>query len=100
MKSHLKSANVNSGTSVSGNKLEIPRNVRRVTWMITVSHSAGDEWIVTVKDSVTTQHRVRVTKSDLERFSQGRSAEELLQESFRFLLEREPNTSILTSFDL
>ena len=68
--------------------------------MITVSHSAGDEWTVTVKDSVTTEHRVRLTKSDLERLSRGRSAEELLQESFRFLLEREPNTSILGSFDL
>ena len=68
--------------------------------MITVDHSAGDEWIVTVKDNLTTQHRVRVTKSDLERFSRGRSAEDLLQESFRFLLEREPNTSILSSFDL
>jgi len=31
---------------------------------------------------------------------EGRSAEELLRESFLFLLERESNTSILTSFDL
>ena len=42
-----------------------------------------------------THHRVRVTKADLDRFSEGRSTEDLLGESFRFLLEREPNTSIL-----
>jgi hypothetical protein len=43
---------------------------------------------------------VRVTKKDVERLAEGRPLEELLQESFRFLLEREPNTSILPSFDL
>ncbi len=68
--------------------------------MITVKHSAGDEWIVTVQDDATTHHRVRVTKADLERFAEGKSAEELLQESFRFRLAREPNTSILSSFEL
>jgi hypothetical protein len=56
--------------------------------------------MVSVKDTVTTHHRVRVTKKDLEHFAQGRTPEELLQESFRFLLERESNTSILGSFDL
>ena len=68
--------------------------------MISVKHSAGDEWVVTVQGAVMTQHRVRVTKADLDRFSEGRSAEELLEESFRFLLERESNNSILSSFDL
>ena len=68
--------------------------------MITVKHSAGDEWVVSIQGAVTTHHRVRVTKADLDRLSEGRSAEELLQESFRFLLERESNTSILKSFDL
>ena len=68
--------------------------------MIAVKHSAGDEWRVRVEDRVMTEHRVRVTKADLDRFSEGQTAEELLQESFRFLLEREPNTSILPSFDL
>ena len=68
--------------------------------MIEVKHSAGDEWVVSVRGAVITHHRVRVTKTDLDRFSEGRSPEDLLQESFRFLLEREPNTSILTSFEL
>ena len=68
--------------------------------MIAVKHSAGDEWVVSVQGTVMTQHRVRVTKADLDRLSEGRSAQELLEESFRFLLERESNTSILSSFDL
>lgn len=68
--------------------------------MLEVKHLAGEEWIVTVKGSVTTQHRVRVTQKDVERFGAGRSPEELVSESFVFLLEHEPNTSILGSFDL
>lgn len=68
--------------------------------MIEVKHSAGDEWLVSIKGAVMTHHRVRVTKTDLQRFAQGRAPEDLVHESFRFLLEREPNTSILPSFDL
>ena len=68
--------------------------------MIEVKHSAGDEWVVSVKSTVTTHHRVRVAKKDVERLVGGRSTEELLQESIRFLMEREPNTSILPAFDL
>ena len=67
---------------------------------ITVKHAGGEEWVVTVQGTTTTHHRVRVTKKDLDRLAAGRSAEELLQESFKFLLKREPNTSILGSFDL
>jgi hypothetical protein len=68
--------------------------------MIEVRHSSGDEWRVTVKFTVTTHHRVRVAKADADRLSSGRPIDELVQESFLFLLEREPNTSILPSFDL
>ena len=68
--------------------------------MINVRHLGGDEWEVAVQGAVTTHHRVRVTKADLARLAEGRAPEQLLQESFHFLLEREPNTSILTSFDL
>lgn len=68
--------------------------------MIEVKYSGDNEWVVTVKGSVTTHHRVRVTKAEIEHMAQGRPVEELLQESFRFLLEREPNTSILPSFGL
>jgi hypothetical protein len=68
--------------------------------MIEVKHLAGDEWLVSVQGSMKTRHRVRVTKGDLARLSEGRHPEELLRASFQFLLERESNTSILASFDL
>ncbi|PWU08858.1 MAG: hypothetical protein C5B50_28680 [Verrucomicrobia bacterium] len=68
--------------------------------MIEVKHVSGDEWLVTVEGQTTTRHRVRVTKADLDRFARNRSAEDLLRESFNFLLERESNSSILASFDL
>jgi len=68
--------------------------------MIEVKHSSGDVWLISVQGAVVTHHRVRVTKADLDRLAEGRSIEDLLRESFRFLLEREPNTSILPSFDL
>ena len=68
--------------------------------MISIKHLEGDEWEVTVAGGVTTHHRVRVTPADLERFGAGDSADTLLEESFRFLLERESNKSILGSFDL
>jgi hypothetical protein len=68
--------------------------------MITVKHVDADTWEVTVAAGTTTRHRVRVTNADLEHLGGGASAEELLQESFQFLLERESNTSILSSFNL
>ncbi len=68
--------------------------------MIEIKHSKGDEWVVTVHDAVTTHHRVRVSKTDLDRFCNGAPTEDLLRQSFEFLLERESNTSILSSFDL
>jgi hypothetical protein len=48
-----------------------------------------------------TRHRVTVRKTDYERLAGNKaSPEELVTESFRFLLEREPKESILRSFDL
>ena len=68
--------------------------------MIELKYSQGDEWVVTVKAAVTTHHRVRATKTEIEHLAQGRPVEELLEQSFQFLLEREPNTSILPSLSL
>ena len=68
--------------------------------MISVKHLGSDEWSVSVQDIVMTHHRVRVTPEDIVRFAEGQAPQALLEESFRFLLEREPNTSILNSFDL
>ena len=42
-----------------------------------------------------------LTEADRARLAGGNvAAEKVIEESFRFLLEREPNTSILASFDL
>jgi hypothetical protein len=60
------------------------------------------EFQVTVKEGRTeTYHQVSLSKVDYERLARGEtSPEELVSESFRFLLEREPKESILRSFDL
>jgi hypothetical protein len=69
--------------------------------MITVDHLSGDEYEVKVRGTTQTTHRVTLRDTDLQRLGGKHvSAERLVEESFRFLLEREPNTSILSSFDL
>jgi hypothetical protein len=62
----------------------------------------GYELQVTVKERGSeTRHRVTLRESDYQRLAGGKaSPEELVAESFRFLLEREPKESILRSFDL
>ncbi|HKW59570.1 MAG TPA: hypothetical protein VJR46_07430 [Candidatus Dormibacteraeota bacterium] len=47
-----------------------------------------------------TQHTVRVSAADMERWGGGLPVEDLVRRSFEFLLEREAPTSILRSFDL
>jgi hypothetical protein len=54
---------------------------------------------VTVTDRATTQHQVRISRAEHERYGGG-DIEDLLKRSFEFLLAREPNTSILREFDL
>jgi hypothetical protein len=48
----------------------------------------------------TTHHTVEVSGAELDRWGRGRPAEELVRDSFRFLLEREPKESILREFKL
>ena len=56
---------------------------------------------VTVKDLVTTNHRVIVSSDYHQKLTGGKvSAETLIEKSFEFLLERESNTMILSNFDL
>ena len=56
---------------------------------------------VTVSGSVATQHEVTVTDLAHHHLTSGRTTkEELLDFSFKFLLDREPNTSILRQFDI
>jgi hypothetical protein len=69
--------------------------------MIEVRSIGNNEYQVKVADKNETIHRVTLRDSDRTRFGgEKTSAEKLIEESFRFLLEREPNTSILTTFDL
>jgi hypothetical protein len=68
----------------------------------TTEQSDSYEFQVTVREgSSQTRHRVTLEKNDYEDLVGGKaSPEELVRQSFRFLLEREPKESILGSFDL
>ena len=50
--------------------------------------------------SSSTVHEVTASSGDVQRYGGGAPAERLLEESFEFLLEREPKESILRSFEL
>jgi len=52
------------------------------------------------QDGSSTEHRVTLSRSDLERLGSGRAPEDLVRACFGFLLEREPKESILPSFDI
>jgi hypothetical protein len=62
----------------------------------------GYEFQVTVKEGrAETHHLVTLNKSDyIQLVGEGADPQTLVEESFRFLLEREPKESILRSFDL
>jgi hypothetical protein len=75
--------------------------------MVTVSaESDGEDWLceVTVDHAgQRSRHAVTVTRADLERWAGGterKDVEELVSQSFDFLLEREPPDSILATFNL
>jgi hypothetical protein len=55
---------------------------------------------VTVQGRVTTTHEVHVEAEVAARLAPDKAVSELVHKSFEFLLEREPNTSILRRFDL
>ena len=46
------------------------------------------------------RHEVTLSRGDRDRIARGAAPDELVRESFTFLLEREPKESILRSFDL
>jgi hypothetical protein len=69
--------------------------------MIDVQQIDDTTFEVTVQGRVTTKHEVTVDPSYDEKLSGKRvPPETLVAKSFEFLLEREPNTSILRRFDL
>ena len=68
---------------------------------ISIKKRTDDVFVVTVADSVTTTHTVTVTDQSLTDLTDNSVTKtQLLQFSFNFLLDREPNTSILSSFDI
>jgi hypothetical protein len=76
-----------------------------ITWLIVIEIDVTalepTRFQVTVREGQSpTSHEVIVTAESLERFGAGASAERLVEESFHFLLEREPKESILSSFEL
>lgn len=59
------------------------------------------QYRVTVPGATTTRHEVGLADAyRLQLTGEAATAEELLRASFAFLLEREPNTSILSRFEL
>ena len=66
-----------------------------------ITELSKDKFEITVKADQITKHVVSVTDQMLLNLTKNKiSKEELLNFSFNFLLEREPNTSILSKFDI
>ena len=68
---------------------------------ISIKKRTDDVFVVTVADGITTTHTVTVTDQSLTDLTDNNVTKtQLLEFSFNFLLDREPNTSILSSFDI
>ena len=68
---------------------------------ISIKKLTDDVFQVTVADSMTTTHEVTVTDQSLCDLTDDKvTKEQLLKFSFNFLLDREPKTSMLSSFDI
>ena len=68
---------------------------------ISIKKRTDDVFQVTVADSITTTHEVTVNDQSLTDLTDDKvTKEQLLEFSFNFLLDREPNTSILSKFDI
>ena len=77
----------------------------RTDQTISVScRSQADGWACEVKvgeDAAATEHQVTLDRDLLQRLRPGATdPEQLVRDSFAFLLEREPRESILRSFEL
>ena len=66
-----------------------------------IEKQSNDVFKITVSGHTTTQHEVIITDDVHQDLTNGQvTKEELLDFSFKFLLDREPNTSILSSFEI
>ena len=68
---------------------------------IKIKNIDDETFEVAVSSSSTTTHIVTVTDETHQKLTDGKiNKEDLLDISVRFLLDREPNTSIMASFEL
>ena len=68
---------------------------------VSIKKLSDDVFEVTVAKASTTTHTVTVTDQSLTDLTDDNATKtQLLEFSFNFLLDREPNTSILSSFDI
>ena len=68
---------------------------------ILIKELSDEEFQITVNAKNLTNHNVILTDDTHQNLTNGKvSKKELIEFSFKFLLEREPNTSILSSFEL
>ena len=68
---------------------------------ISIKKLSDDVFEITVADTLTTTHTVTVTDQSLSDLTDNNVTKtQLLNFSFRLLLGSEPNTSILSSFDI
>ncbi len=68
---------------------------------IKITEIEKDKFLVEVSDNVKTSHNVVINDKVYKQLTNGViSKSELLEKSFEFLLDREPNTSILTNFEI
>jgi len=69
--------------------------------MITINKIDSTTFEVIVREATTTTHTVTVPAAYYEKLTDKRvTPETLVEQSFKFLLDRESNTSILSSFEL
>ena len=68
---------------------------------VSIRKLSDDVFEVTVAKTSTTTHTVTISDQSLSNLTDNKVTKtQLLEFSFKFLLEREPNTSILSSFDI
>ena len=68
---------------------------------VEVETIGDDDFLVKVSAVTSTEHRVTLTDADWEQiWNRSLPKKEIVSRSFAFLLEREPNSSIMRTFDL
>ena len=68
---------------------------------LSIKKLSDDVFTVTVAETSTTTHTVTITDQSLNDLTNNNVTEtQLLKFSFNFLLDREPNASILSAFDI